>query len=242
MDHAQTFWDELRPRLSTNLLLLTGRSSDDWTRWRTVSAEGACCAYAGRAHPDRPVIVRSKFNGGEYRLRDRPVDVTALDAETQERFVLFETEISAVGRKDLWTEEFAKLCHDNAAAGLRVVSGVFRKCRRAPLVDELSRWLATYRRHFLTGPKGPFCLALGPENMNADPGQCWVAFAVEHDFSLRRLDSATPFNVYRVYHKLEPPEAAPEPASGRCRRESHPAAHAELDHCRVTSPLVQAGP
>lgn len=56
------------------------------------------------------------------------------------------------------------------------------------------------KRSFDAGSKeGDFCLIFGPESSIKDRYQPWLAYSLEHDFTLRELTSAKLLIPWRVY-------------------------------------------
>jgi hypothetical protein len=135
----------------------------------------------------------------ERLLGGHPVDVTAMDTAGRV-LVLFESELGQPESKDRddWRTEFRQLCHPEAKADLRVISGIFKQGRGAAFEADLKRWLAPMKAQFQEGPPGPFLFAFGPESMTGDPGQPWRAYYLDSEFCLHELVSEPPLILDRV--------------------------------------------
>lgn len=197
MDRPQVFWDAFRRRWRVRLgswaemrsKMSSSEVTPEWTEMIKRAAEEACDDFA--KHSGIDVRIGREGHG---RL-----DVFAEDRRTGELVVAFESELAywgfRGGTKD-WREEFPKLCQKNAK--LRVLASTFRPRTGRNFRSFLSQKLESMKQCFTGGTQGDFLLIFGPEDTISDPSQCWLAFSLECDFTLRDLVSAKPLYPRRI--------------------------------------------
>jgi hypothetical protein len=185
MDLPQQFWDTYRPIWRRHIARWRdGMSTPFWTRLITDAATEACEAMA--EHLGVPLEVDHE---GPLRI-----DVFAENPRNRKRVIAFESELAYWGYngssgKD-WREEFPKLCR--IPSQLRVLSSTFKPGTGTGFDAFLREKLDSMRASFDAAIPSEWCLIFGPEDTRQDPDEPWRAYAMNADFSIRRLRSARP--------------------------------------------------
>lgn len=171
------FWKMFRQELRSSCTESALDSSRSWTKVVIAAAVRVC----------------EQLSQGVIVQQERPMrlDVSARLPNDDCLAIAFESELAPVGymgrtHEKTWREEFVKLC--GIPAQLRVLSSYFLPGTGSTFEDFLRRQLNELSVYFQNSAPGKWLLVFGSENSTRDPDQPWLAFSLDQNYVLRRVD------------------------------------------------------